>query len=141
MDGGWPLLLAAWPTPPYHMDGGWPLLLAAWSTPSTIAWMMATCDDERFRDPKRSLQFAKKAIELNGGEDFQLLDTMAAAHANAGQFNYAVTEQQRAIEMATGKATGRELYDLKQRLQQYSQQAPHRTEVIARQSDRSERIQ
>ena len=106
-----------------------------------VAWMMATCDDERFRDPKRSLQFAKKAIELNGGEDFRLLDTMAAAHANAGQFNYAVTEQQRAIEMATGKATGRELYDLKQRLQQYSQQAPHRTEVIARRSDRSERIQ
>ena len=106
-----------------------------------VAWMMATCEEEKFRDPKRSLQFAKKAIELKGEEDFRLLDTMAAAHANAGQFNYAMTEQQRAIEMATGKATGQEFYELKKRLQQYAQQAPYRTEVIARQSDRSEIIQ
>ncbi len=106
-----------------------------------VAWMMATCKDEKFRDPKRSLQFAKKAIELKGTEDFRLVDTMAAAHANAGQFNYAATEQQRAIELAAGKATGQELHELKQRLHQYSQQAPYRTEVIARQSDRSESIQ
>jgi len=107
----------------------------------SVAWMMATCEDQRYRDPKRSLQFVKKAIELNDGEDFRLLDTLAAAHANAGQFSYAVTEQQRAIEMATGRATGREMYDLKLRLQQYSQQAPHRTEVIARQTGNPERLQ
>ena len=106
-----------------------------------VAWMMATCEDQRYRDPKRSIQFAKKAIEINGGEDFRLLDTLAAAHANAGRFNDAVAEQQRAIKMAAGQATGREMHNLKQRLQQYSQQAPYRTEVIARQSDRSEHIQ
>ena len=106
-----------------------------------VAWMMATCEDQRYRDPKRSIQFAKKAIELNGDEDFRLLDTVAAAHANAGQFSDAVSEQQRVIKMAAGQATGREMYDLKHRLQQYSQQAPYRTEVIARQSDNSGRIQ
>ncbi len=106
-----------------------------------VAWMMATCEDQKYRDPKRSIQFAKKAIELNGKENFRLLDTLAAAHANAGQFNYAVTEQERAIALAAGQATGREMYNLKQRLQKYSQQSPYRTEVIARQSDGSGRIQ
>ena len=65
---------------------------------------------------------------------------MAAAHANAGQFSYAVTEQERAIQMGTGQATGREMHALKQRLQQYSQQTPYRTEVIARQPDNSGRF-
>ena len=106
----------------------------------SVAWMMATCEDQRYRDPKRAIQFAKKSIELNGSEDFRLVDTMAAAHANAGQFSYAVTEQERAIQMGTGQATGREMHALKQRLQQYSQQTPYRTEVIARQPDNSGRF-
>jgi len=106
----------------------------------SVAWMMATCEDERYRDNKRAMQFAKKAIEINGDENFRLVDTLAAAHANSGQFSYAVSEQQRAIQLAAGQATGRELYSLKQRLQQYSRQTPYRTEVIAQQRDSSGRF-
>ena len=64
------------------------------------AWLMATCPDSRFRDADLAVQSAQKAISLDGESDYQYLDTLAAAYANAGQFDQA----QEAIAQAIANA-------------------------------------
>ena len=64
------------------------------------AWLMATCPDDRFRNAELALQAAEKAIGLDGEADYRYLDTLAAAHANAGKFAEAEIALQRAIDTA-----------------------------------------
>ncbi len=106
-----------------------------------IAWMMATCPDIRYRDAKRATVFAQRAIQLLGKEHFRYLDTLAAAHANADEFDLAIKKQTIALKLAEGNATGRELKHLKQRLKQYSRNIPHREERIASRSDQPKQVQ
>ena len=98
----------------------------------SIAWLMATCPEERFRETDRALAAAKKAIELDGSDHFQYVQTLAAAYANAGQFEQAQEDQQKAIELAEGQATEDQLQMLRSAMQQYEQQQPYRQERVAR---------
>jgi len=63
------------------------------------AWLEATCSDERYRDARRALANATKAAEL-APHDFLVLDTLAAAHACAGQFDEAVEVQHQALAVS-----------------------------------------
>lgn len=53
------------------------------------AWLMVTCPEERFRNAELGLNTAKKAIELDGDEDYRYSETLAAALANMGQYDTA----------------------------------------------------
>ena len=50
------------------------------------AWLLATCADGRFRDGKRAVDIAKRACQLSSDKDWNALDTLAAAYAEAGDF-------------------------------------------------------
>ncbi|MGE0760282.1 MAG: tetratricopeptide repeat protein, partial [Pirellulaceae bacterium] len=60
----------------------------------SAAWLMATCPDERLRNPQIAIQAAERAVSLLGQPDARYLDTLAAAYANAGQFAQAVAKMQ-----------------------------------------------
>jgi tetratricopeptide (TPR) repeat protein len=79
------------------------------------AWLLATCPDAKIRNAKRAVELAKKATDLVKGEA-DLLDTLAAAHASAGNFTEAIRWVERAIEINDNDAyRGRlELYRKKQ---------------------------
>ncbi len=62
------------------------------------AWLLATCPNEKFRDAEEAVAAASKAIELDGDDEPIYLDTLAAAYANAGEFDLAVQAQQASIE-------------------------------------------
>lgn len=85
-----------------------------------VAWMMATCPDERFRNPKLSLRAAKKALDLDG-ETHMGLDTYAAALAATGQFEPAAKIQRQAIAITPEE----ELADFQNRLALYKQGRPY----------------
>ena len=78
----------------------WPEVL------NNLAWILATDKDLRYRDGAQALQLAKKACELTAYKQANFLDTLAAAYAEANQFDQAVFTAQKAKQMAL--ASGQE---------------------------------
>jgi tetratricopeptide (TPR) repeat protein len=70
-------------------------------THQSIAWLVATCPEEQYRDPELALSAAERAVELEGRDNCRNLDTLAAAHAEAGHFDNAQRVVRQAIEIAS----------------------------------------
>ena len=68
------------------------------------AWILATCPVDRYRNVDLAVQAAEKALELDGEQDVKYLDTVAAAYANAGQFDKACETLARAIDTSPADA-------------------------------------
>jgi tetratricopeptide (TPR) repeat protein len=85
-----------------------------------VAWLMATCPEQRFRNPTLALRAAERAIELDGPSS-RSLDTLAAAQASAGKFTEAVSTLEKALETASnGEVAG-----LQQRRALYESDQPY----------------
>jgi eukaryotic-like serine/threonine-protein kinase len=89
-----------------------------------LAWLLATCPDDKVRDGKRAVEYATTACKLTGWKEPGYLDTLAAAYAEAGQFEEAIRDQTRALGDPTFKA--RFGPAARQRLKLYQQQKPFR---------------
>jgi tetratricopeptide (TPR) repeat protein len=63
-----------------------------------MAWLLATCPEEKLRDGKKAVELANKALRLARGNDPNVMDTLAAAYAENRQFDEAVKWQQKAID-------------------------------------------
>jgi tetratricopeptide (TPR) repeat protein len=87
------------------------------------AWIRATCPDAKFRDGKQAVAAATRACELTGWKEPRLLDTLAAACAESGDFDAAVRWQTKAGAMVhdAGSRSGFEA-----RLALYRARAPYR---------------
>lgn len=62
-------------------------------------WIRATCSNASFRDGKAAVEDAKKACDLVQWKRAQYIDSLAAAYAEAGDFDSAVRYQQQAIDL------------------------------------------
>jgi tetratricopeptide (TPR) repeat protein len=88
-----------------------------------LARTLAMCPDAKHRNGAKAVEYAKKALELNLKVGY--LDTLAAAYAEQGQFEDAVREQEKAIELLAGKGgTQKSLAASRERLKSYKE---HRT--------------
>lgn len=96
---------------------------------NNLAWLLATCPEARFRDGKEAVEYATKACELTGWKNPMYFDTLAAAYAEDGQFDKAVSWQEKALadpaemEKAVGKE---ELEKARGRLQLFKERKPFR---------------
>ena len=65
-----------------------------------VAWHLATCPDQEVRNGKRAVAVATRAGELTQWKHFAVLDALAAACAEDGQFEPAARWESKAIELA-----------------------------------------
>ncbi len=82
-----------------------------------IAWLLAACPDSRYRDGVRAVAYARKAVALSPEVSF--MDTLAAAYAEAGDFERALSVQKKAIALLTEQGDGGSLKEYEERLYAY----------------------
>jgi protein O-mannosyl-transferase len=68
---------------------------------NNLAWILATSSESSMRDGARAVILAVKAVQTSGGRDPNLVRTLAAARAEAGQFAEAVTTAEVAKALAS----------------------------------------
>ena len=61
------------------------------------ARVLATSPDGSVRNGGEAVALAVRAVEMSGGKDAAMLDTLAAAYAEAGRFGEAVLTERRAL--------------------------------------------
>lgn len=66
------------------------------------AWLLATCPDDKIRNPARAMELAESACKATNRENGTYLDTLAAAYAAAGKFEDAVKTGEEALKRLEG---------------------------------------
>jgi spermidine synthase len=94
---------------------------------NNLAWVLATTQDTKLRNPADAVKYAERTIELV--EPYQqpaFLETLAAAYAAAGDFSKAVKTAEEAIKLleAAGKKDAAE--KIRGRLELYKSGQPYR---------------
>jgi len=90
-----------------------------------LAWLRATCLVAEFRDGAKAVEQASKASELTNWKNAHYVGTLAAAYAEASDFDSAVKWQKKAIDLLTAE----EEYlraDFEERLKLYQSGKPYR---------------
>ena len=68
---------------------------------NNLAWLLATCPDARIRDGAQAVKHAGRACELTHYHMTPMVGTLAAAYAEAGRFDDAISTAQKACTLAT----------------------------------------
>jgi len=91
---------------------------------NTLAWLLATSTQDGLRNAQRAKELALTACELTRYPEPNFVDTLAAAHAEAGEFDDALRFQQKALESPEfEKRFGKEG---RARLELYAARRPYR---------------
>lgn len=90
-----------------------------------LAWIKATCADDRIRDGKEAVKAATQACELSHWKNAAVVDTLAASYAEIGDFESAVNYENQALELAPGEMQDR-IPAMTDRLSLYRRHEPYR---------------
>jgi serine/threonine-protein kinase len=92
-------------------------------TSNCLAWIWATCPDDRLRSGPRALDHARRACELTEFQEPGFLDTLAAAYAECGDFTQATYWERRVLELLPDEEHG----EYRARLELYETGRPYRS--------------
>jgi spermidine synthase len=95
-------------------------------TLNALARTLATAADPRYRDGARAVELSLRACELTENRHPQLLDTLAAAYAETGDFAKAVDTARKAIAIARSAGRADMAREIETRLELYTRGAPYR---------------
>lgn len=88
-----------------------------------LAWLLATSYEAKIRNGKEAARWAQQALKQLGESEAFILDTLAAAYAEAGDFDAAISTQEKAIANLRDNTKEKELQE---RLKSYREKKPWR---------------
>jgi Tfp pilus assembly protein PilF len=86
---------------------------------NNLAWHLATQPNRELRNGSEALELAQRAVELTGQKDPEVLDTLAAAYAELGQYHQAAETVRRAMVLAEASGQTNLLAGLQEQLLRY----------------------
>lgn len=89
----------------------------SYETYNLLAWTLATCPNEQFRNGQQAMDLAQKAVGMKS--EIRSLGTLAAAYAEAGQFSKAINTQNRVLDMLKDGGSAIEKMEHRKRLEVY----------------------
>ena len=102
-----------------RLKNDWPPVL------NNLAWILATNPKEQIRDGSEAVRLAERACALSASGQPSLLDTLAAAYAEAGRFADATTTIQKAITLAETAGNTNAAAKFRVRLELYRLNKPY----------------
>ena len=67
---------------------------------NNLAWLLATCPDNSVRNGTKAVELAQRAVQLSRSSSPEILDTLAAAYAEARRFPEAIETANRALDLS-----------------------------------------
>ena len=92
---------------------------------NNVAWQLATCPDPAVRNGANALSLAEKANQLSGEQDPVILNTLAAAYAENGQFPRALEIADKALHLAETAGNSGLIEILRQEIALYRADKPY----------------
>jgi tetratricopeptide (TPR) repeat protein len=93
---------------------------------NNLAWVLATCPEGELRNGTEAVELAERACERTSYGQTIFVGTLAAAYAEAGQFEKAVTASERACKLAASLGQTNVLERNQQLLEQFKKRQPYR---------------
>ncbi len=93
---------------------------------NNLAWLQATCSAATLRNGAEAVAHARRADQLCGGRQPEVLDTLAAAYAEAGRFPEALATVRKALELAQQQNNKALADTLRARMALYEAGKPYR---------------
>jgi len=90
-----------------------------------LGFFAATCPDPHYRDAQKAFENASRGFQLDGGDSYYTCIPLAAAYAEAGDFEKAIAVQQKVVDFAP--AADKPL--MTERLELFKQHKPYRMKV------------
>jgi tetratricopeptide (TPR) repeat protein len=98
---------------------------------NNLAWILATHPSPHHRNGEEAVRLAEHATALSAGQDAAVLDTLAAAYAEAGRFERASRTAERAIALARRAGRPAQARAIETRRSGYARGQPFRDPAAA----------
>jgi tetratricopeptide (TPR) repeat protein len=110
---------------------GWPFAA------NNLAWILATHEDAALRDGAEAVRLAEQSCRATGFDDVTTLATLAAAYAEAGQFEQATATNRRAIDLLQPGGKPDDVRQLTHRQTLFESGRPYRESRAAKEPTRN----
>jgi Flp pilus assembly protein TadD len=91
-----------------------------------LSWILSTYENERYRNGEEAVKLAERLCKITQNNQPLALDALAAAYADAGNFDEAVSTSKKALKLALLLGPQELVLGLKKRLKLYQAKRPYR---------------